>query len=236
MPLARVLCYTSSREVLQMAEGDVGRLIIQYRERLGMMQKELARAAGVGRSWLSLVELGRRKKPERERLELVANALGVEPAILLAAAGYRVVPLPLRGRRTLGEIVAELEAASREAPILIPEATSAVSAGPGTIGEPDLWPYWPLAGERGHEFTVVRVIGTCLEPRIREGERVVVDKTASPRPGDIVAAEHDGERIVKVLERRNGDLWLTALQGQPPIRVDGQTRIIGVVRMVMHRP
>ena len=200
-----------------------------------MSQEQLARKAHVKRAWLSHVELGRREKPEREMLEALAGPLGVPASTLLAAAGYRVAPLPPPPRRSPAEIARELEAALREAPILIPETIGAVSAGPGTTGEAEMWPYWPPAGERGHEFTVVRVVGTCMEPHIREGERVVVDKSASPRPGDIVAAEHDGERIVKVLERRNGDLWLTAMQGQPPIKVDERTQIIGVVRMAMHR-
>lgn len=42
------------------------------------------------REWLSFVETGRIKKPERERLEALAGTLGAPAANLLAAAGYRV--------------------------------------------------------------------------------------------------------------------------------------------------
>lgn len=60
-----------------------------------------------------------------------------------------------------------------------------------------------------------------------------MDKSASPRPGDIVVAIHEGEAVVKILRQRNGRLYLEAVQGQPPIEVGPHTQIIGVVKMAM---
>lgn len=214
----------------------LGSMIARLRDRLGMTQTELAKAASVPREWLSVVELDRIKRPDRERLERIATALEVPAATVLAAAGFRVAPMPIREQRTPYEIARELEVALRQSPILIPEAEGVVSAGPGAPAEAERWPYYPTPAERGHQFTVVRVVGSCMEPRIHEGERVIVDMTESPRPGNIVAARRDGEHLVKLLEKRNGDLWLVALQDQPPIRVDGGVTILGVVKMISRRP
>ena len=102
--------------------------------------------------------------------------------------------------------------------------------------EAEYWPYFPGAGERDHEYIAVPVVGDCMEPKIPEGARVIVDKSASPRPGDIVLALHDGELIVKTLEQQDGDLLLVAIQGRPPIKVDERTQIVGVVRYWGMRP
>ncbi|MHB1007195.1 MAG: S24 family peptidase [Chloroflexota bacterium] len=111
-----------------------------------------------------------------------------------------------------------------------------MSAGGGSMVEGEYWPYFPGPGERGHEFIAVPVRGTCMEPKIPEGARVIADTTASPKPGDIVVALHDGEAIVKTLTEEDGRLMLVALQGRPPIAVDERTQIVGVVRYWGMRP
>ncbi len=212
----------------------VGALIRRLREERGLTQGQLATYARVSRAWLSRVEIDSIKRPDREKLERVAQALRVPPETLLSAAGYRVgPPPPVQRTRTPQEILKELE---RVTPILVPETTQPASAGPGAYAESEYWPYWPGPGERGHEFIAVPVTGDCLEPYIRSGERVIVDKSAVPRPGDIVVAVHEGEVVVKILRQRNGRLYLEAVRGQPPILVGEETTIIGVVRMAMHRP
>lgn len=211
----------------------LGTIIKRVRNQQGLTQGQLATKAKVTRSWLSLVERGIRKKPERDRIERVANALRVPPETLWAAAGYRVEPLPIRGARTPDEIISELR---ESMPIMVPETAYPASAGPGAFAEVEYWAYSPTAEERRHRFVAVPVVGTCMEPRLFEGERIIVDKDASPKPGDLVVAIHDGETIIKQLEKRDGDLYLVALRDRAPVKVDESTRIIGVVKMVMRRP
>lgn len=211
----------------------IGELIKEARAAKGWKAARLARKAGVDPATILRIERGE-SLGRSESIAWITEALELEPAVVQAALRESGAPWQFRAvLRTPQELFREL---AEITPLLIPEREWPISAGPGVPAEQELWPYWPGPGERGHEFTVVRVTGTCMEPRIREGERVVVDVSASARPGDFVAAEHDGERLVKRLEQRGGDLWLVALQGQPPIKVDGATEIIGVVRMVMHRP
>lgn len=126
--------------------------------------------------------------------------------------------------------------AGEQGPIMARALRAPISAGGGAPSEVTAIPYWPRPEERSHDFVSVEVVGDCLEPYIRAGQWVVVDTTASPRPGDVVAAEREGEQIVKVLEKRNNDLWLVAAQGQAPIKVDEQIRLLGSVVWAGFRP
>ena len=222
--------------VIAMGSETLGSVIARLRERLGLTQGQLATKADVPREWLSVVELDRIKKPDRERVERLAVALDSPAETLLAMAGYRTKPLPLRERRAPYEIVRELQAALREMPILVPETASPVSAVPGAVADAEVWPYYPKPNERTHDFMAIVVTGDCMEPRLREGERVIVDRSETPGLGDIVLAVHDGETIVNVLEKRGDKCYLVALKNRRPVEVTEHTRIIGVVKMAMHRP
>lgn len=232
----------SSVRILTMSKGPKGpvaELLQRLRRERGMTQVQLAIAASrfhpMSRAWVTHVENGLITRPEREKLEAIARVLRVPPETLLAVAGYRLEPLPIRDREP-EEIVQELTVVLRQRPILVPETRSPASAGPGAPGDVELWPYHPRREEQGHQFIAVRVTGDCMVPRIMPGHVVIVDKDASPRPGDIVLAVHDGETIIKQLEQRNGDFYLTAMQGPAPLRVDEHTRILGVVRKVSYEP
>ncbi len=217
----------------------LGRLVKRLRAERGLTQGQLATYAGVTRSWVSLVESGERKRPDSERLQAIARVLRVPPETLLAAAGYRasrdaVHPLPQPSPVDLiREGLARLE---REQVLIVRETISPVSAGGGFAVEAEEWVYVARPGEAGHRFMVVAVDGDCMAPEILPGYRVLVDKDASPRPGDLVVAEHEGEWIVKELQEREGALWLVARRGRPPLKVNGSTRLEGVVRQVMFRP
>lgn len=218
-----------------MAETQVGTLIKRLREARGLTQGQLATYADVPRSWLSLLEINRFDKPDRDRLERIAAVLHESPETLLAAAGYRVTPLPPR-ERTPDEIVRELQATLPvRVPDLLPEAEQRASAGPGVPVGPELW-YRPEPDARHHQFFKVRVSGDCMEPEIFPGDTVVVDTTAQPADGQTVLVIHEGEALVKIYRSKNGEVWLEALRDVPPIQPNGDTRIIGVVVEIRRRP
>ena len=199
--------------------------VTELREALGWTKEKLADEAGTSASYISRLEAGDFKRPSGVMLSKIARALRVPVQTLVHAGELRQRAGRLRPRSPR-EIIRELETSM---PILVEEAGQSVSAGRGTAAEAELWPYYPTPGERNHEFTAIPVSGTCMEPTIPQGARVIVDKTMSPRPEQIVVAEHEGEYLVKKLERRNGELYLVAVQGQAPIRVTESTRIVGVV-------
>ena len=66
--------------------GSAGTYIRQRRQALGISQTALAASMGVDKSYLSLVESGRRA-PTEDQVAILSAALGLPPEILLLQAG-----------------------------------------------------------------------------------------------------------------------------------------------------
>jgi transcriptional regulator with XRE-family HTH domain len=211
----------------------VGDVIRRLRIAKGLTQEHLAAAAGVKRSWLSRVELGHRRHPERDMLVDVAAALNEPADRLLAPARYRTsnhVAAPRRPR-TPEEILAELHAAVRNRPILVP----VVESFDDYPDDREIVPYRPRVDEHGHEFVAVRVCDRAVEPVVYAGHTVVVDRSRAPRHGDLVAAQVDGGVVVRFCEERDGRRYLTAYRDWTPRPAD-DARIGGVVVFAVYRP
>lgn len=215
--------------------GVLARYIREKRAQLGLTQQELADRAGVTRPWLGHVESGKRRQPERELLEMLAGALGEGPDTLLQLAGYRVTPAATG--RSLQSALREIQELAAQQPIMVRVVRGqTVSAGGGAPIVEELAYYPRTAAERNHEYAAYEVAGDCMEPRIMRGHWVIVDMSERGQPGDIVVVLHDGNAEVKVLERRDGELWLVALQHVKPKRVDETTSVVGVVKQVAYIP
>jgi len=77
-----------------------------------------------------------------------------------------------------------------------------------------------------------RVSGDSLSSiGILDGDWVAIDRTGKARPGRVVLAVHEGEVLIKVLEKRDGQLVLEArsFREYPPIMVGEDTTIWGVM-------
>lgn len=207
----------------------IGALVKRLREQRGLTQGQLATYAKVGRSWLSHLETERFERPEREKLERIASVLRVPAETLLAAAGYRVKPLPIREQRTPYEVLRELEATM---PLMLPVEEVRASAGPAVGVPAEYQAYYPDPAERGHQFRCVEVSGTCMEPDIVQGDRVIVDTTRQWAPGDVVAVVHDGELLVKRVRERQGEIVLEANDGTL-VKPDERTMVLGVAVQVI---
>lgn len=229
----------------QRGKETIGQLVARLRDERDLKQGELATYATelsrgtvrVTRPWIAQVEGDRIERPEREKLEAIARVLRVPPENLLAAAGYRVTPLPER-QRSLEEMAREIAVQARKESdriLIMHEQLSPAHMGDGSAIDAQEWTYVPREEELGHRFIVVRVAGDCLAPRIMPGHRVVADKDASTKSGDVVVAEHNGEWVVKILEQRDGEWWLVDNKGGA-LRPDGGTRIEGVVVEAKYRP
>ncbi len=215
----------------------LGEIIKRLRTERGLTQGQLATYANVTRSWLSRVELGHRPRPEREMLERVAVVLRVPAETLLAAAGYRVGPIPethpLSSEELARELLATLEREKKgltsrplggRSVILLKVAESFLAAGEGALALGEV-PYIPEPGTEAHRYTPLLVKGTCMEPAIHDGEIAIVDHDREPQYGDIVGVTHDGEALIRILRGE----WLESLNGHPPLRMDERTRVEGVV-------
>lgn len=79
----------------------IGRVIRKYRESAGLSQEGLAEGSGLHRTYISLVERGRRNISV-DALSQIAEALGVYPSRLMADAEKEPETSPAergRGRR-----------------------------------------------------------------------------------------------------------------------------------------
>lgn len=189
---------------------------------------------------------GAMKRHNLESARGVALYAGLSPDAVLRA---------LRGGRSEPETIAKLAIKFKEdqnylmelagyvsgrstgqRTLMLAEVASRATAGPGGSTDPQLWPYLPDPSESDHPFIVVLVTGDCLDPDIRPGERVVVDKWGAPRAGNFVVVRYDDEMLLKRVERRNGDLWLVANRHHEPMKLSEDVAIEGVVRLIMRRP
>ena len=83
-----------------------------------------------------------------------------------------------------------------------------------------------------------RVSGRSMEPHMRNGDVLVVDKSIEPKAGKIVIAAINGEKKVKCLSVVDGQMTLTADNpNYPDVKVGDfdESMIWGVVTNVIHQ-
>jgi len=65
---------------------------------------------------------------------------------------------------------------------------------------------------------LMRACGDALRgDGIFDGDLLVIDRSVTPRPGQVVVATHQGAFILRRLGRRDGRLWLEASDGVSPL-------------------
>lgn len=242
----------------------IGDLISRLRDERGLTQGQMATFARVTRSWVTQVETGRRIKPDSDRLKRVAAVLHVPADTLLASAGYSTGYVERPTERTPEEALTEAMALLRiqrerqareeaerkraeiEAGLIKPipgkllilpiqrQPLSADATLTGYLAEEVAFYDAPTNADP-ERYQAFYVAGDCLQGRIEPGTTIVVDCWAVAEPGDIVAV-HNGDLLIKILTEVSDGRYLTTLNGQPPIRVTEETRILGVVVQVTHKP
>jgi repressor LexA len=131
-------------------------------------QAELAQAAGISRSNLSLIEIGRFSSVKEDTLERLAKAFGMSLSELTAEIWGSVSPL--------------------EAKIIAVPLFSDFRFHAGMGVEPVDEVYLPATSNVSKSVSAYRVTGDCLVPSINDNDIIVVDKEAPINNGDIVAA------------------------------------------------
>lgn len=130
----------------------------------------------------------------------------------------RVIPL-LKGRlRVLGTVEAGFPSPAEE------ELSDTLSL--------DRW----LVENPSSTF-MLKVSGDSMsEAGILPGDLVLVDRSKTPKSGDIVIAEVDGQWTMKYLKRKGNDIWLIpGNQKYNPIKPKKELKIGGVVTAVIRR-
>lgn len=190
---------------------------------------DLARALGVKSGVISNWVSGQRR-PSYESCLQIAEALGIDPDEVLRRAGRETTTAVRHRPRSFDDIIRELEA---ERPIAVPIIEQIASAG---RGEPAVgYVYLPPMGRRSKGLFAMRVKGSCMVPRINDGDTIIVDREQPAELGKIVVAVAGADWdvvLVKRLVEVDGRRWLQPMQGQP-VPVDESVRIVGVVKQII---
>ncbi len=207
-------------------------LVRETRIAHGWNKTDLAKQAVVSLSTISRVERGL-SPGNQENAARIRSALGIDSATWDAASrGVQPPPsMTPAARRTPLDAARELAAMLSDAPERVPEVTIYAAAGEGNPVDEgvEYWPYQRTPEQKGHWIVAVPVRGDCMEPEYRQGHRVFVDRDASPRPGNVVVAIYDGEVVLRRLIEKDGSQWLVANKRHRPVKLNGDTSIVGVV-------
>jgi SOS-response transcriptional repressor LexA len=169
--------------------------IKQARLDLGLSQKQLGRLFGCSDVTIGEIERGISNItiPDLERM---AKILGRPLDWFLSDE----IKLP---NRPPAAALSELETTIRAFIPVVDE----ISAGGGMV------PLDYIALTRSHtapeNVVALRIKGLCLEPEVRDGDTVIVDKTRTPENGNLVVVIMDGKSSLKRFkEDTRGRKWL----------------------------
>lgn len=196
-------------------------------------QADLAKKLGIDQSSISNLESG--KSASSSYSYQIAKICGVNPDWLVMGIGEMVEKVGLAEPDGSYEVMPGPAIGQEKIPII-----SYVRAGdfceaedPFEPGEADDWlPFRPPgAGPRTY---ALRVEGESNDPRIRNGEVVIVDPDRPPDPGKyVVAKRHSDSKVtLKQLSIAEGEYFLKPGNPnwpEPIIKVDGDWSICGVV-------
>lgn len=183
---------------------DLGKKIRAHRDELGLTQAELADKLGLTYSSVSQWESGR-ATPRTPILRQLAELFNTTVADLMGETtepvrpnGAQYVTLPVLVAGHAGEFTDEFgpdEVA--DVPISVLER----------VNDPDAY--------------LMRVRGSCMNRRFADGENALLSPRCEPRNGDAVAAEYNGEMILRSYYRGASTLVLS-----PDSYEDGYTDIV----------
>jgi SOS-response transcriptional repressor LexA len=191
---------------------ELGKILTAARHRRGLSMTrtawEVSNRLGhaLDANYISRLERGNIKRPDKERLRIIAEVLDLDSSEVLRLADYDagvpdVVGLPIAD----------------------------VSAGPGAWVDEMFYLPKKIVGSR--RVAAYRVRGTSMEPGIPEGSIVIIDLDRPPRLGDIVIAWTDNGGVLKRIVSGKGGLYLEGANGEA-VPITESTRIAGVVFFV----
>lgn len=175
--------------------------IRSLREAKKWSQQQLANKTGLSRSLIQALESDRKITPGVDKLVKLASAFDINVDDLYAAMGIYnpTSKIPLSRPESPEEIMERLRLAT---PMSIP-VYSEFRAHAGDAGfAPVEYIYRTRVREAPrHNIESYIVNGKCMEPKIENGDIVIVDRDMVPERGDIVLCLIDDElRVAKIIE------------------------------------
>jgi phage repressor protein C with HTH and peptisase S24 domain len=189
----------------------LSRRLREARLAAGMTQGEVAKKAGVSQPLYNGLERGVYSRSKH--LIAIARALNVRPEAL---TGETVMHKDSAPNMDVGFTF-------REVPVV-----GKAQLGPDGFWEAEDYPpghgaeyvAWPTKDMNAYS---VRVEGDSMSPRIRHGERVIVEPNSCVQPGDeALIRTTDGRCMIKVfLYERDGRIYLDSINDtHPPVSLD----------------
>lgn len=159
----------------------LGEFVKKTREARGLTQQELATLSGLGRSYISSIEIDAVQETSSTKILKLAKALRVKPDEMYIAQGLsrETKPHPI----SIIDRIRELETNLIAVPII------AELHMPGEIQE---YIYVARPRQGAVNYVGVRAKGYCLEPDIKDGDVLIIDKDAQPEPGRTILCYHNG--------------------------------------------
>ena len=177
-------------------------------QRRGLRQSQVAAYTGVGESTVSKWVKGA-TRPDPESCLKLAELFHEPLAKVYALAGHPAEYTPEeRAHLSVREAAAEFLA---DLPVEIPVHEQTASAG---FGQDVIeWVYWEAARAAGRNIVGLRVRGSSMEPDIRDGDTIFIDRNLAPEPGRLVVASVGDQVFVKRYEQRAAGALLRGNNG-----------------------
>lgn len=200
-----------------------GEIIKQKRLEMGLTQEKLGELVGVKKSAIAKYESGRIENMKRPVIARMAKVLKISP--------IDIMNLPNENNDFIQEKFPEFHDV-QPVPVYDP-----VSCGTGTwidedpeevIFFPKVWAHY------GMEYFANPATGDSMEPKIKNGDYLIFEKTDSLQPGKIQAVSLNGKYYVKWIKQyADGSYWLISEnKDYPPVEIkpDDDFRVLGLMK------
>lgn len=178
----------------------------QLRLEKGMTLEEVGNKVGVGKSTVRKWESGDIKNMRRDKISLLADALGVSPAYLMGWSEEK------DGR----DLIAKLPVSNLTRVAVI----GAVRCGPGGLAYHDIEGSELADVANPGEYFYLRATGNSMEPRIYEGDYVLVHIQEDVESGELAVVVIDGEEgTLKKVIKKGDAVILQAFNPEYPPRI-----------------
>ena len=185
----------------------LARKLKELRVERGWTQQDVANRSGVSRQSISYLEQRDRDRPPADILLKLARAFNIKPEELYQAAGYIKETIDTSPRpETPEEILDRLKLATPQSIPVYPWEAFPFHAGDSV--EPLEYVYRARPKSSGKNIQAYIVHGDCLEPKINDGDVIIVDRDGVIDNGDIVACLLDNEFHVLRVRKVVDELWL----------------------------
>lgn len=190
---------------------ELGARIKHYRKQAGMTLEQIGERIGVGKSTVRKYEYGM-IKISHERLEKIANTLGIDVALLYGeSVSNEVVEVPLYGNISCGD-----------GTVIFEEKETYVTS-------PKDWV------DHGLYFYLTAKGDSMIGAKIHEGDLLLIQRQEEVENGEIAAVAIENECVLKRVYKENGSFTLVSENpNYSPIRFNPNTdtsiRIIGKLK------